>query len=69
MTEFPNLLWARLTEKQREALVKVAEELAQGYSGDITLACNKGGVRLIRFGTEWRPGDGTREYIMGEGSG
>jgi len=59
----PDILWARLTESAKLALIRVAQELVERHSGSIELHCLKGGVRLVRFGKEWRPA--VQEYRPG----
>lgn len=64
VTPPPPALWEGLTDSARSALVRIATELGAKYTGVIELDCNHGGVRRVRFGTEWRPGD--REFRPGE---
>jgi len=63
VTPFPPALWAELSDSARLAIARVAAELTTKYTGAIELDCNRGGVRRVRFGTEWRPGD--REFRPG----
>lgn len=38
----------KLTESARDALLEIAERLAEGYTGTIVLECNQGGVGNVQ---------------------
>ncbi len=57
-------MWPFLKPTGQQALCKAAEELLEGHSGVIELHCHKGGVRLVRVGKEYRPGE--MEYKLGD---
>ncbi len=57
-------LWTQLSKSAQEMLTRQAEFLVEGYTGKMELHCHKGGVRLLRLGTEYRPGE--MEFRTGE---
>lgn len=60
-------IWQNLSPSARIALFEAAEDLARGYTGNIEFCCHKGGVRRVRQGKEWTPGE--REHLISESGG
>ena len=58
------VLWPKLKRSTQLSLLHVMQRLANDYTGQVELHCNKGGVRLVRLGQEFRPSD--TEMRLGE---
>jgi hypothetical protein len=56
-------LWPKLKASAQVSLLKQAEMLVNRHSGTLELQCHEGGVRRLRVGQEYKPGD--MEYTMG----
>ena len=59
-----NSMWPQLKPSAQQALCHAAAQLIERHSGVIELHCLQGGVRLVRTGKEWKPGD--FEYKLGD---
>lgn len=44
-----------LPDSARRALLRVADELRDRFSGTIEIECHEGGVRKVRESRVWRP--------------
>lgn len=44
-----------ISDSARRALMQIAEILRDGFSGSITLHCNRGGVSEVEQRTAWKP--------------
>lgn len=47
----------QLPEASRHVLTWIAEELRDGYTGQLILECHNGGVRYVKRGDGFEPGE------------
>jgi len=57
-------LWPRLKVSSKRCFLHGMQRLVNDYSGTMQFHCNKGGVRLVSSGQEFRPSD--TEFRLGD---